>query len=99
MVFDTKHALGLTSDNGVELLIHIGIDTVKLAGRPYTIYVEDGAEIKAGQLLAEFDISAIGKEGFRTVTPVIVTNFDAYTSIFLQKTGEIRKGEKFLIIR
>lgn len=99
MVFDTKHALGLTSDNGVELLIHIGIDTVKLEGRPYTIHVENGAEIKAGQLLAEFDISAIGKEGFRTITPVIITNSDAYTSISLQKTGEIRKGEKFLIVK
>lgn len=99
MVFDTKHALGLTSDHGVELLIHIGIDTVKLEGRPYTLHVKNGEAIKKGQLLAEFDISAIKKEGFRTITPVIVTNSDAYTSISLLKKGEIQKGCEFLSIQ
>ena len=70
------HAVGLTCDNGAELLIHVGIDTVALNGKHYTGHVEEGQRVKAGDLLLEFDIAAIKKEGYKTITPVIVTNSD-----------------------
>ena len=72
------HAVGLTCDNGAELLIHVGIDTVNLDGKHYTGHVEEGQRVKAGDLLLEFDITAIEKEGYKTITPVIVTNSDDY---------------------
>ncbi len=75
------HAVGLTCNNGAELLIHVGIDTVNLDGKHYTGYVEEGQHVKAGDLLLEFDIAAIEKEGYKTITPVIVTNSDDYADI------------------
>ena len=75
------HAVGLTCGNGAELLIHVGIDTVNLDGKHYTGYVEEGQHVKAGDLLLEFDIAAIEKEGYKTITPVIVTNSDDYADI------------------
>ncbi|GAA0256390.1 sucrose-specific PTS transporter subunit IIBC [Faecalicatena contorta] len=80
-VFDTKHAIGLESPDGVELLIHIGMDTVKLNGEPFTVYVEAGETVKAGGLLAAFDMDKIKAAGLDTVTPVIVTNPGKYKSI------------------
>ena len=75
------HAVGLTCDNGAELLIHVGIDTVNLDGKHYTGHVEEGQRVKAGDLLLEFDIAAIEKEGYKTITPVIVTNSDDYAEV------------------
>ncbi|SHI01907.1 beta-glucoside-specific PTS transporter subunit IIABC [Clostridium intestinale] len=81
-LFNTKHAIGLKSDNGVEMLIHIGIDTVNLEGKYFTAYVENGQEIKAGDLLVEFDIDAIKNEGYDIITPVLITNVEEYKNIF-----------------
>ena len=75
------HAVGLTCGNGAELLIHVGIDTVNLDGKHYTGHVEEGQRVKAGDLLLEFDIAAIEKEGYKTITPVIVTNSDDYAEV------------------
>ena len=75
------HAVGLTCNNGAELLIHVGIDTVNLDGKHYTGHVEEGQRVKAGDLLLEFDIAAIEKEGYKTITPVIVTNSDDYAEV------------------
>lgn len=75
------HAVGLTCNNGAELLIHVGIDTVNLDGKHYTGHVEEGQHVKAGDLLLEFDIAAIENEGYKTITPVIVTNSDDYADI------------------
>ena len=75
------HAVGLTCDNGAELLIHVGIDTVALNSKHYTGHVEEGQRVKAGDLLLEFDIAAIEKEGYKTITPVIVTNSDDYADV------------------
>lgn len=75
------HAIGLEGKNGIELLIHIGIDTVKLEGKHYTPCCKEGQEVKAGDLLMKFDMDAIRKEGFSTVTPVIVTNADDFKEI------------------
>lgn len=73
-VYRTKHAIGLVSDDGVEMLIHIGQDTVKLKGEHFTTHVKDGDRVNAGDLIVEFDLQAIKDAGYETVTPIIVTN-------------------------
>lgn len=80
-LFPTKHAIGLISDNGLELLIHIGIDTVQLDGKGYTTFVSQGDKVTKGQTLIEFDIKAIEAAGFSTQTPVIITNSADYLDI------------------
>ncbi len=99
MVFDTKHAIGLTSDDGIELLIHIGIDTVQLEGKHYDIHVKAGDKVKKGDLLADFDIEGIKADGYRTVTPIIVTNTDAFQKVTTMKTGEVKAGELVLELK
>ena len=90
------HAVGLTCDNGAVLLIHVGIDTVNLDGKHYTGHVEDGQRVKAGDLLLEFDIAAIEKEGYRTITPVIVTNSDDYAEVE-RKNGAVTACKDMLM--
>lgn len=80
-VFDTKHAYGIKGDDGVELLIHIGIDTVKLGGEHFTAFVKDGDRVQQGDLIAKFDIDGIKAAGYSTVTPMIVSNTSDYTGI------------------
>lgn len=77
-VFDSKHAISLVSDGGAEILLHVGIDTVKLEGKYFEPQVSKGDKVKAGQLLMKFDLNAIKKEGYDVVTPVIVTNASDY---------------------
>lgn len=84
-VFDSKHAISLVGDDGSEILLHVGLDTVKLEGRHFEPQVKSGDKVKAGQLLMRFDLSAIKKEGYDPVTPVIVTNAGSYT---LTKAGD-----------
>ena len=96
MVFDTKHAIGLTSKDGAELLIHIGINTVELKGEPFEVLVADGDQIRAGQPLVRFDMDFIAKKGCSLATPVIVTNGDDYAKLTLVKTGDTKVGEKLL---
>ncbi|MBO5292160.1 MAG: PTS transporter subunit EIIC [Lachnospiraceae bacterium] len=97
MVFETKHAIGLHSDSGIELLIHMGIDTVRLEGKYFDVKVKDGDLVKQGDLLCVMDLEGIRQEGYRTVTPVIVTNTEQYAGIRLEKEGRVRAGERFLI--
>lgn len=92
------HAIGLTGKNGVELIIHIGIDTVKLNGKHYTPHCTQGQEVKAGDLLMEFDIPAIQAEGYKTITPVIVTNTPNYSGVLPQTGKNIKAGESLLTI-
>lgn len=84
-IFDTKHAIGMESTDGVEILIHIGIDTVSLAGAPFTIHVENGQQVKKGELIAEFDMEQIQAAGLSTVTPVIVTDAGKCESVKFEK--------------
>lgn len=97
-VFGTKHAIGLTTTDGVELLIHLGIDTVQMNGAPFTIDVKEGDKLKKGAKIGSFDEKMIVEAGYRTVTPVIVTNSDAYTSFTLQKTGKVSAGDDVLTV-
>lgn len=98
-VFDTKHAIGLTGDNGVELLIHMGINTVELNGKYYDVKVAEGDRVTTGQLLANFDIKGIADSGYNLTTPVIVTNSDQYQEIRMLKTGELKAGEELLEVK
>lgn len=90
-VFDTKHALSLLSEDGVELLIHVGLETVSLQGEPFKTHVKDGEKIRKGQLLLEFDMEMILAKGCKTVTPVIVTNEDDLAGMSVEN-GEIIVG-------
>ncbi|MDO4473757.1 MAG: sucrose-specific PTS transporter subunit IIBC [Eubacteriales bacterium] len=92
------HAIGLEGKNGVEVLIHIGIDTVKLEGKYYTPHCSQEQEVKAGDLLMEFDMEKIQAEGYRTITPVIVTNTDVYESILADMDRTVSAGEELLTI-
>ena len=92
-VFDTKHAICLTTDSGAEMLIHIGLETVSLGGKYFTPKVKDGDTVKAGDLLIEFDLEAIKKE-FKTYTPILITNAEDYASMnVLKGSGRVSVGE------
>lgn len=98
-VFDTKHAIGLLSEGGVELLIHIGIDTVNLEGKHFTAHVASGQKIKKGDLLVSFDQEMIKKEGYDTVTPVLITNSAEFHSIDTNASGNVKVGDVLLTVR
>ncbi|MBR1728100.1 MAG: PTS transporter subunit EIIC [Selenomonadaceae bacterium] len=93
LVFPTKHAIGMVTDDGTELLMHIGIDTVKLNGEHFEVHVAQDQKVKKGDLLVTFDIPAIKKAGYPVVTPLIVTNTMAYKAIRPLKTGEVKAGD------
>lgn len=95
-IFDTKHAIGIISDNGAEILIHVGIDTVQLGGKHFKSFVKVDDVIKIGDLLLEFDCEEIKKEGYDIITPIIVTNTDEYTDILPLEEGKVTVGEKIL---
>lgn len=98
-VFDTRHAVSITSDSGAEILLHIGIDTVKLEGRYFKAYIENGQRVKKGDLLISFDMEKIRGEGFKLTTPMIICNFGDYSSFEPLKQGEIMQGEEILRIK
>lgn len=90
MVFPTKHAIGMMSDQGTEILIHIGMDTVELEGKPYTMHVKQNQKVKKGDLLVEADLDMIKKAGKEICTPVVITNNKA---VNILSTGETNSGE------
>ncbi len=97
MLFDTQHAIGLAADDGTEVLIHIGVDTVELAGKPFTAHVAAGDSVKAGDLLITADLDAIKAAGKPTATMVIVTNTDDYASV-TPEVGAVSAGEKLVTV-
>ncbi|MBQ3095126.1 MAG: PTS glucose transporter subunit IIA, partial [Clostridia bacterium] len=98
-VFDTKHAVSLTADTGAEILLHIGIDTVKLGGQHFTAHVEDGQTVKKGDLLISFDMEAIRAAGYPLVTPMIVCNSEDYAAVESVASGSIRAGADLLSVK
>lgn len=96
VVFDTKHAIGITSDEGIEVLIHIGLDTVQLNGEPFNVHVNVGDKVKVGDLLAEFDMDKIKEAGYKTVTPIIISNTDAYSDVKVLAKGDIDEKAEML---
>ena len=97
-VAETCHAIGITSEKGAEILIHIGMDTVKMNGAGFKVNAKSGDIIKKGQVLIEFDIDRIKKAGFSTDTPVIVTNVDKYTDIVPTDTKSVSLGDTVITI-
>lgn len=97
--FPTKHAIGIMSDNGVELLIHIGLDTVNLNGEHFKLHVKQGDKVEKGQLLVEFEIEKIKALGYDMTTPVVVTNSPIYSEINVQKNNKIKVYEPLLEVR
>ena len=96
-LFPTGHAIGMKTANGAELLIHIGMDTVKMNGDGFKTHVQQGDKVKQGQLLVEFDIEKIKKAGYPVITPVVVTNFNDYRDIVPTESGKkIDKGENLI---
>ena len=97
-VFETKHAISLVSDEGSEILLHIGIDTVQLNGKHFNAVVSDDQKVKKGDLLIEFDIDAIKADGYKVTTPMIICNTDDYSSIRPLKTGKVNAGDDLLSV-
>lgn len=89
-LFPTKHALGLKSDSGVELLIHVGLETVNLNGKHFTAHAKEGQRMKTGDLLLEADLRAIKAEGYDIITPLIVTNSDDFSEISVLTQGQVK---------
>ena len=80
MMFSTGHAVSLVADCGAEVLIHVGLETVSLGGKHFTVHAENGAKVKKGDLLIEFDLEAIKAEGFNTITPMVICNSGDYAT-------------------
>ena len=99
MVFDTKHAINLVTEDGVEILLHIGIDTIKLGGKYYEAHVKNGDSVKKGDLLISFDLAGIKSEGYKVTTPMIICNTDNYTSVEAIATGAITSGKDILSVQ
>ena len=95
-LFDTHHAIGLTLDNGMEMLIHVGINTVELNGEGYKAHVEEGDKVVRGQTLITFDIPLIQSKGYKTITPVIITNPDDYKDIHKAADGNVDFLDKLI---
>lgn len=99
-MFETGHAVSLTSDEGIEILIHIGLDTIQLKGQYYTIHARDGATVKVGDLLMEFDREGIAKAGYDTVTPVVVCNTGDFAAVEpVMTSGTVKELEELIVVR
>lgn len=98
-IAETKHAIGLRSEDGIEILIHVGMDTVKMNGRGFNVKTTVNSKIKEGDLLLEFDRSAIEKEGYSLITPVIITNSDDYDHNTLCVEQEVKYGKSIINLR
>lgn len=96
MLFDTKHAISITSDQGAEILIHIGLDTVTLKGAHFTAYVKADDKVKKGDLLLEFDMEAIKEAGFDVISPVIICNSDDYSDIKRFTGKQVKPGDEVM---
>ena len=98
-IADTKHAIGLLSEDGVEVLIHVGMDTVKMQGRGFNVKTSANSKVKAGDLLLEFDKNAIEKEGYSLITPVVITNADNYEDKALCINEEVKNGRTIINLK
>ncbi|MDF2950822.1 MAG: beta-glucoside transporter subunit [Anaerocolumna sp.] len=95
MVFDTKHAIGLISDNGAEILLHVGLETARLEGKGFEPVVKNGDTVKAGQLLMKFDLSAFKNAGYDVTTPMIITNSNKF-NVTPENPGNVKSGSKVM---
>jgi PTS system beta-glucosides-specific IIC component len=98
VMFETGHAVVITSNEGVEILIHLGLDTVKLKGEHFTRHAATGDKVKAGDLLLEFDREKIISCGYDVITPVIITNTDDCESVDADIVGEVRELDRIMTV-
>ena len=98
MVFNTKHAIGLKSDDGAEILIHIGLDTVKLEGEHFNVFVKNGDRVNVGDKLVEFDKDAIKNKGYDVITPIIVTNTMDYLEVMASNVESVKQGDEIITV-
>lgn len=98
-VFPTGHAAAVTSTDGVEILIHVGLDTVKLDGKHFTIHATEGQEVKKGDLLLEADIEQIKAEGYDVITPMVICNSDEFSEIQAHEPGKVAQGDEVMKLR
>ena len=98
-IFETHHAVGMTTADGAELLMHIGIDTVKLGGKHFTYLVNEGDKVKKGQPLIRFELEAIKAEGYPVTTPLIVCNTDDYAAVAAKASGAVKQGDALLELK
>lgn len=99
LMFETGHAVTLTSKEGVEALIHVGLDTVKLKGRHFTKHVKTGDSVKRGDPLMTFDREAIAAEGYDTVTPVVVCNPDVFKALEIVAAGTLNELDELMLVK
>lgn len=98
MVFETKHAIGLVSEDGVEVLIHVGMDTVQLKGEHFTSHVKQGDSINVGDLLVEFDKEAIADKGYELLTPIVITNSGQYADVFGNVSQSVKETDDLITV-
>ena len=89
--FETKHAVSITADNGAEIIVHVGLDTVNLKGEHYTAHKKQGDKVKAGELLLEFDMEAIKAAGYDVITPVIICNTPDYPNMVCHTGMDVKE--------
>lgn len=97
-VADTKHAVGIESPDGLEILIHVGLDTVAMNGKGFTVYTTPGSQVKCGQKLLSFDRKAIADAGYSDTTAVLITNSGDYQKFELCRTGAVSRCEKIITV-
>jgi glucose-specific phosphotransferase system IIA component len=98
MVFDTNHVVNIKSEDGIEALIHCGIDTVNLNGKGFTVHVKEGDKVTAGQLILEYNKDIIARKGYNLETQLVITNFGDYKAITQAKTGDCAVGDVVLYV-
>lgn len=98
-MFPTGHAAAVTGDNGVSVLIHVGLDTVNLKGEYFTIHAADGQEVKKGDILMEADIEKIKEAGYDVITPVIVCNPEEFSEIRMADSGDVAQSDAILYLK
>lgn len=98
-VSETLHAISLISNDGMELIIHVGIDTVNLNGKGFVKITENGSLVKAGDLLMEFNIKQIEKAGYKTATAVCITNTGEYSEFYYEDYGQVHSGQKVFSVK
>lgn len=99
VLFNTKHAIGLKSNSGIELLIHIGLETVELDGKYFDSFIKTGDKIQKGDKLIEFNLKKLIKEGYNLLTPIVITNFDEFSSITMSSQPKITNHDELFILK
>lgn len=96
LLFDTLHAVSITSEDGIEILIHVGLDTVALKGEHFTAHVKTGDSVKKGDLLLSADLENIRAAGYDTITPIVICNTSDFAEVSAEKSGAVSTGDVVL---